>query len=706
MEQKYSNIVFSPGRVTLYDFAKEQEAWEKAELARQRRESERLAKEKTLQPVVLAEFYRYRRIQDVYGSRLLVLNSGHKEDRLTGRLEGFSVGRTRGYKALSYVWGEPQFTDVIFIDGKRLAITDGLGTALRRIRPSAGQPPLRIWIDQICINQKDTVERNQQVSLMHAIFRDAGQVLVWLGADSEGHASRAFQLAGSLRSIFDDKLLARLCKLKGSSFDWIPPEYWKSLRELCKLPWFRRVWIPQEIGTDADAIVHWGSESMRWAVLHDSMRKLETQGWELKKKQRIDTTAITLLFRRFANPPPNEMASKARLSFVYQLCLSARNVATDPRDYVFAQLGHASAWIESERAMIIQPDYDNTVATVYHEIAIRALTVDNTLMLLNAISDNGEPRPPLSQGQTLPTWVPRWDAGRFGSVIGYPGRYKASGSRKSEITKSSFEDDHRTLVVRGVAIDKIDKFTTKFTSSCFNPDSSKKELIQTAWRLCREARPTQPSRNRDSSRDAKFTTQGAYPPDPSTPALKAFLDTLAPAACLAHLSLSSSPPPTSPPPSSAAAYHENYHYHSGIAALGKLFAAWSSHFSIKHDPRKLLPPPPAAAEAEALETEPGDTAPEKRLNPTAWMQAAEDHAVNRRFAVTKEASYFAMVPPTAKAGDILCVLLGGETPYVLRADPADGERYLFVGEAYVPGLMGNEKGVIGAGLEVKTFRIR
>lgn len=716
MEQRYVNVAFSPGRVTLYDFAKEQEAWEKAELERQRRESERLAKEKTLQPAVLAEFYRYRRIQDIYGSRLLVLHSGRKDDRLTGRLEDFWVGHTQGYKALSYVWGEPQFTDAIFIDGRRLAITDSLGTALRRIRPPAGRPPLRIWIDQICINQKDTVERNQQVRLMHAIFRDARQVLVWLGADSEGHASRAFQLVESLRSIFDDKLLARLCKLKGSSFDWIPSEYWKSLRELCRLPWFRRVWIPQEIGTDADAIVHWGSESIEWAVLHDSMRKLETQGWELKKKQKIDTTATTLLFRRFAELPPNEEASKARPSFVYQLCLSARNVATDPRDYVFSQLGHASAWIESERAMIIQPDYDNTVAAVYHEIAIRALTVDDTLMLLNAVSDNGEPRPPLPEGQTLPTWVPRWDAGRFGSVIGYPGRYKASGPRKSEITKGSFADNHRTLAVRGVAIDKIDKFTSKFTSSCFNPDSSKKELLQTAWRLCREARPTPPGRIRDGSKEAKFTTQGAYPPDPSTPALKAFLDALAPAARLAHLSLSSSPPPTTPSPggAAAAAHGENHHYHSGIAALGKLFpaGAWSSPFSTKHDPRKLLPvQADAGAEAEVgaearLETEPGDAAPEARLSPTAWMRAAEDHAVHRRFAVTREAGYFAMVPPTARAGDVLCVLVGGETPYVLRADPADEERYSFVGEAYVPGLMGNEKGLLGPGVEVKTFRLR
>ncbi|GAB1309926.1 Heterokaryon incompatibility domain-containing protein [Madurella fahalii] len=690
MEKNNPRIAFSPGRLTLYDFAKEQEAWERAELERQRREEERLAKEKTLQSAVLDEFYRYRRIQDSYGSRLLVLKPGDKGDKLSGRLEDFWVGHTRGYKALSYVWGEPLFTDAIFIEGKKLAITDSLGTALRRIRPSRGQPPLRIWIDQICINQKDTVERSQQVRLMHTIFKDASQVLVWLGADSEGHASRAFQLAESLKSIFDDKLLARLCKSKGPNFDWIPPEYWKSLRELSKLPWFRRVWIPQEIGTDADAIVHWGTESIKWAVLHKAMRKLETQGWELKKKHKIDTTVVTVLFRRFAEPPPGEAASEARLSFVYQLCLGARNVATDPRDYVYSQLGHTSAWIESEKAMIIQPDYDNTVAAVYHEIAIRALTVDNTLILLNAVSDRGEPRPPLPHGQTLPMWVPHWDAGRYGSVIGYPGRYKASGSRRSEITKSSFEDNHRTLVVRGVVIDSIDDMTPKFTASSFSPDSTKKELIQTAWRLCRRGtKPTQP---------AKFTTQPTYPPDPSTPALKAFLDVLAPAARLTPPSHpSSSSPTTNPSPGDTRPQHTDYSYHCGVAALDKLFPpVGPSAFSTKYDPRKLL----------LREAESGEAAPERKLNPAAWMQVAEDHAVHRRLGVTREEGYFAVVPPTAKPGDVLCVLIGGETPYVLRADPKDGERYLFVGEAYVPGLMEDEKGVFGAGAEVKKFRIR
>ncbi|KAL2195290.1 heterokaryon incompatibility protein-domain-containing protein [Corynascus similis CBS 632.67] len=648
-------IAFSLDRLKLYNYAKEQEALAKAELERQWQEEERLVKEKTLESSVLAEFYRYKRIEDPYGSRLLILNSGDKTEKLTGRLEDFWVGHTGGYKALSYVWGEPKLTDMIFIEGKRLAITDSLGIALRRLRPPASQPPLRIWIDQICINQKDTIERNQQVRLMHAIFKNSTQVLVWLGADTDGHAPRAFQMAQSLSSIFQDKLLSKLCKAKGANFDWIPIEYWKSLRELTRLPWFRRAWIPQEIGTETDATVHWGDESISWIALHGSMKHLETQGWELKKKHKIDTSAITVLFRRFATPATDKASDQAHQSFIYQLCLSARNIASDPRDYIYSQLGHPSAWISSENAMIIQPDYDNTVSAVYHEIAIRALTTSATLTVLNAVSDTGDPKPPLGPSP-LPTWVPRWDAGRFGSIIGYPGRYAASGNLKSNITKISFDDSFSTLTVKGLIVDNLASLTSKFPSNAFNPDSSKRDLLHSAWRLCR-----------------------TYRPDPSLSTLKAFLDALAPVARFTSLSSHTGLSTPSLAPDDTAVYC------CGVAALSKLFPA--TYFNTKHDPRRVLTP-----------------ATEKS-NATAWIQAAEDHAVQRCFGVTREKGYFALVPPTAKVGDVVVLLVGGETPFVLRQN-RQSETWSFVGEAYVTGLMEDKGGMLGVGAEVRRFRLR
>ncbi|KAK3339661.1 hypothetical protein B0T25DRAFT_636165 [Lasiosphaeria hispida] len=183
------------------------------------------------------------------------------------------------------------------------------------------------------------------------------------------------------------------------------------------------------------------------------------------------------------------------------------------------------------------------------------------------------------------------------------------GPRKG-ITKASFEDGYKTLVIKGLIVDTIDRITPKFTSNYFNPDSSKKELLQAAWRLCRTNKPVTDHSSRDRDKDksdsAKFTTQGVYQPDPTISALKAFLDTLAPVARFTHLSPQASSP-SSPNDTSA--------YHSGIAALDKVFPA--SSFSTKHDPRKLV----------AANTE--------RPNPARWIQAAEDHPMHRCVAVSK-----------------------------------------------------------------------
>jgi len=667
------SIIFWPGRPSLANVAAEREAIGKAELERWVREIGLVAREGALDSAVSADSHKYQRIEDHHDSRILVLNAGHQSSPLAGRLEDLKVlaGRSRRdrYTALSYVWGEPRLSDVILIDGKRLAITQSLGDALRSLRPRAAHSPLRIWVDQICINQGDMLERGRQVGLMHAIFKNAGRIFVWLGADASGHATKAFQLVGALHAIFDDGLLSSLCKDAGADFDWIPSKHWLALAELCDLPWFRRAWIPQEIGTDTHATVHWGSETICWNTLHGAMKKLEGS-WDLRKRHKINTTSVTVLYKRFVELPPEAAEDKAQRSFVYQLCLSARNQATEPRDYVFSQLGHHSAWIESDQALIMQPDYRNSVADVYHEIAIKALTKDPTLALLNAVSVAGKQQPALLGSPELPSWVPRWDAGRLDSLIGYPGRYRASGSSRSGVSaQGSFEDEFRTLIVSGLKLDTIGKMTDEFTSHCFTiPNPPENALVQSAWCLYRTATDAQPA---DWGRDpAKFSTQGNCAGDETTPALAAFLDTLAPARLIAALS----------PPGTAA-------YHSGIGALEQLFPS-TGCFSSEYDPRRLAPE--AGIQAR----------------PAAWLRAAEEHAVGRRLAVTAAKAYLVMAPPTARAGDAVCVLLGGETPFVLR--PEKGGTYSFVGEAYVHGLMEDVSGLFD-GEETKSalgkFRI-
>ncbi len=44
---------------------------------------------------------------------------------------------------------------------------------------------LPVWIDAICINQNDVLEKNHQVAMMGEVYSGAAEVLVWLGEDDK-----------------------------------------------------------------------------------------------------------------------------------------------------------------------------------------------------------------------------------------------------------------------------------------------------------------------------------------------------------------------------------------------------------------------------------------------------------------------------------------------------------------------------------------
>lgn len=88
------------------------------------------------------------------------------------------------YEALSYVWGPTirnHHIDLVSIG--QIPITDNLAQALKRLRRL--EEVRTIWIDAVCINQNDPIERGQQVQIMGQIYSNASRVLVWLGDCNE-----------------------------------------------------------------------------------------------------------------------------------------------------------------------------------------------------------------------------------------------------------------------------------------------------------------------------------------------------------------------------------------------------------------------------------------------------------------------------------------------------------------------------------------
>ena len=84
------------------------------------------------------------------------------------------------YTAISYMWGSPEDTKTIVINGIPVTVRKNLAAALDCLRSSLVD---KVWIDAVCINQDDADERNSQVMRIRDIFSQSLAVTVWLGED-------------------------------------------------------------------------------------------------------------------------------------------------------------------------------------------------------------------------------------------------------------------------------------------------------------------------------------------------------------------------------------------------------------------------------------------------------------------------------------------------------------------------------------------
>lgn len=132
--------------------------------------------------------YKYETLPSARSIRILTLCPAEQHtDAIECTIEAIELEKA-SYDALSYSWamdedGHYSQDYEIFIDSNRQWITRNLSDGLRRIR--VRDKSIRIWIDAVCINQQDNVERSVQVAMMADIYARAEKVLVWLGNGTE-----------------------------------------------------------------------------------------------------------------------------------------------------------------------------------------------------------------------------------------------------------------------------------------------------------------------------------------------------------------------------------------------------------------------------------------------------------------------------------------------------------------------------------------
>jgi hypothetical protein len=136
--------------------------------------------------------------------------------------------------------------DKILANGQGVYIKSNFYQALVQIRKTR---PGLYWIDAICINQSDTVERGQQVQMMDQIYSSAAQVTIWLGTCPQIFAPGVENLVSLAKTGFPpepkDIISKRFIYSRvGTTSVW---HLVLCIVFLVTRKWFKRLWVLQEL---------------------------------------------------------------------------------------------------------------------------------------------------------------------------------------------------------------------------------------------------------------------------------------------------------------------------------------------------------------------------------------------------------------------------------------------------------------------------
>lgn len=356
--------------------------------------------------------YRYEPLPKIPGLksiRLATIQPGVRDDDvlIDLHIETFTENTPPRYEALSYVWGptEPPESVVVKSPGKAtLRVTTNLRTALQHLRyPDQGRV---MWVDALCINQSDDVEKGAEVAVMGEIFACAAHVVVWLGpeADGSGTAMERLEHIGSQVEV-DWGGMHRIMPAAGvenvdrsiadpNSDLPIDAEQSAAVVSLLNRDWFDRLWIRQEIlVAEEKAVVCCGPHEMPWSVFRKALRLFYSRRTE-------PYNVVYLLGKRL----------RAIGGFVFQLrrteVLQIRNVfdnarCSDPRDRIY---GIKSLLLEDQQGLCGQPDYTRSTIDLYSEFTRNYIMgYPNGLTILRQCELSQIPH-----NWSGPSWVPDW----------------------------------------------------------------------------------------------------------------------------------------------------------------------------------------------------------------------------------------------------------------------------------------------------------
>jgi hypothetical protein len=591
------------------------------------------------------------------------------------------IALAKDFVALSYCWGDQNEKVPIICNGKKFEITANLHAALTRITADSKDGLLCVWADALCINQEDVDERSSHITLMGRIYSSAKEVVIWLGAE-EDDTTLAFDTLKDFAHRWNQ--VSRL-DYHGAPQDQIDelmdPEVGtedvklSAIKKLCSRPWFERTWTYQEAVLAKQATVLCGHQEIEWDDLKMANFWLINSGVIAEVLNHGYNTVIGIVNAQ--RVVSGEIAEGDPLALLYLLQHRRQSKATDPRDKVYGLLG-----IATNRGSLA-PDYRRSLAEAYMETTRVLIVESRSLEVLNATY-------PLERASDLPSWAADWredlDGWQLGLRSGQNGfpYHASSGSHPSIISSA----DQEQLKLKGFQLDRIQTVHDARSALACSADGT--------WLLATGQLRACP---------ASLGLTGTYA-HTSEPYSIAYATTL-----WADMM---------PYSGRGSEYFNSFLFSATLAAMkaeeeDKEVSSETPSQSINPRVIREILTEPGAGEVPEQELSFLQDLPDGIVSDASSLASKDGEVVremvefigsmtHKRVFFITEKGYIGIGFDCAQVGDIVVILLGGITPYVLRQQD---ENYLFLGESYVHGVMDGEafNAHVEAGKEFEVFSL-
>ncbi|KAI4098359.1 MAG: hypothetical protein L6R37_006522 [Teloschistes peruensis] len=580
--------------------------------------------------------------------------------------------------------------------------------------------PVPFWIDSLCINQQDFIERNEQVALMADIYSKASLVLVWLGPDPYKDTEQLFNAFMDLV-----EKIGRMFAVGGKIhlfwtladgpvvYTTLPPSVVspseseaERLSGFFNLPWFSRSWVLEEVGLAASTHIVWGERALDWNAVGLTAMFLVRHA-----KAMLDALGLTDAIQNVCHMYTAFSPFTTLDTFLHLLNKSRRLKSTDPRDKIFAFLSHPTACTisisghipgnldaykdyidiaiqllpnildrflarrlqrraaerkatsldEPKLVPLIKADYHKTVHEVYREVALEHIKRTVSLEMLTAVQHDCDATVDLP----FRSWVPQWNKSNGTQPLGFfTSKHFATANRDAIVTPSA-DTDPDTLIARGTIVSKVVYTSSLCQSSSFDwalqphddMTASTNSVADTWLRLKLYLLQVRGEKNPRTVQ--LVTSDGLAVFDPESDILTAYMRAWVAGKNLAEV--------------------DGFDFENDVTAYWHCL--WASP------------------------TEGTRNYSEDHLRRAKRYRASAAAVANQRKLFVLRKGLIGLGPSAMRKGDWVAVLLGADVPFVIReiggehraaGDPfPDNVKFQLVGECYVDGLMtgGTVRGV-------------